>query len=433
VATCLSTFVAARQLAPEPSASSLSASSSSSSLCSRALATTLWGAAFAFFSLMADAWPASKVVTSLSSQGYSLRARLVIFVLMAPVPLGSGISLILEQVFVTWRFRRILRSSTNPELIPDTMSMSNKLRRVIDDILIFFGINQPRAFLKSTRIVANTYIVLGMSDSTTLPSTHIDTTTGPVNEYNMADALTLGHKTAENSRLMELNQAGKLALLGTSILPNYKQLRFLDGRSGIATFIILVQAVGYVTSTVYRLNHLLPVSPIEAIGVSFNIVVIVRSVVHSVGVICQNPLVIYLNRTQEQELLDKCESTRWSNEDDVICRNAAKVVSYMVAFVVSFMVMFVVGGSLAASVQKKSWLYTIGPILFLFSAIPQLFLALDRNPLLSTCSTWGVLLWLGSLMMGGIVVSIVATILNWQTNKFDSRTPSVIHIWPFVG
>jgi hypothetical protein len=69
-----------------------------------------------------------------------------------------------------------------------------------------------------------------------------------VKEDNMADALTLGHKTAENSCLMEFNESGKLALLGSSILPNYKQLQFLDGRSGIATLIIGVQAIGYVTS-----------------------------------------------------------------------------------------------------------------------------------------------------------------------------------------
>jgi hypothetical protein len=127
------------------------------------------------------------------------------------------------------------------------------------------GINQPRGFLESTRIVANTYIVLGMSDSTTLPRTHIQTSRSPVKEDKMADALTLGHKTAENSCLMELNEAGKLALLESSILPNYKQLWFVDGRSGIATLIIGVQAIGYVTSIVYRAIHHLPVSPIEAI------------------------------------------------------------------------------------------------------------------------------------------------------------------------
>ncbi|CAM6008765.1 unnamed protein product, partial [Sphagnum balticum] len=301
VATCLSTFVAARQLAPEPSASSPSASSSSSSLCSRALATTLWGAAFAFFSLMADAWPSTKAYSSVVGDPSLLCNYLILF---APVDPMFGIFQILRNLFTTLRFRRIHRRSTNPELAADATSMSNKLRRVIDDILVtLFGINQPRGFLKSTRIVANTYIVLGISDSTPLPSTHIDTDHSPVKEDNMADALTLGHKTAENSCLMLLNEAGKLALLESSILPNYKQLRFLDGRSGIATLILTVQAIGYVTSIVYRAIHHLPVSPIEAIGFAYSLLVIVYSVVHSVGVICQNPLVIYLNPTQQQKML----------------------------------------------------------------------------------------------------------------------------------
>jgi hypothetical protein len=64
--------------------------------------------------------------------------------------------------------------------------------------------------------------------------THIDAATSPaispVNQDNMADALTLGDKTAENLCLMELTEVGKLALLESSIISlNYKQLRFLDG------------------------------------------------------------------------------------------------------------------------------------------------------------------------------------------------------------
>ncbi len=271
--------------------------------------------------------------------------------------------------------------------------------------------------------------MLGVSDSTRLPSTHIDTDTSPVKEDNMADALTLGHKTAENSRLMELNQAGKLALLETSILPNYKQLGFLDGRSGIATFIMGLQAVGYITSTAYRATHNLPVSPIEAIGFPFNMWVIVYSFVHSVGVMCQHPLVIYLHPAQEQEMLDKCESTRWSNRNDKICTNAAIVGTLMVALGVGAFEGFVGG-----PVLRISSLDAIGPILYFLSFIPGLFLAicLYRNPL---PSTWGVVLLFGCLMtsLGGIVVSIVATIVNWQTNKFDSCTPSVIHNLPFLA
>jgi hypothetical protein len=430
VAACLSTFVAARQLASEPSASSPSASSSSSSLCSRALATTLWGAAFAFFSLMADAWPASKATTSLSFEG-SLGFRWAVFIALAPVAPLFGISIILKQMFVTLRFRQILRSSTNPELGLDTMSMSSKLRRVIDDILlILFGINQPRGFLKSTRIVANTYIVLGMNDSTTLPSTHINTNHSPVREDNVADALTLGHKTAENSCLMELNEAGKLALLESSILPNYKQLRFVDGRSGIATLIIGVQAIGYVTSIVYRAIHHLPVSPIEAIGFAFSMLVIIRSVVHSVGVLCQNPLVIYLNPTQKQEMVDKCKSTRWSYVDDVFCENVAMVGMVVVGSVVVAFTILV-----EWHVLTISWFDAVGPILFFLSLIIQLFSNIIFLKITSVAITWEIVTMLGFVMIsfGGIAVSIVATIMNWQTNKFDSHTPSLIHNLPFLG
>ncbi|CAM6008762.1 unnamed protein product [Sphagnum balticum] len=308
--------------------------------------------------------------------------------------------------------------------------MSNKLRRVVDDILvILFGINQPRGFLKSTRIVANTYIVLGISDSTTLPSTHMDTENSPVKEDKMADALTLGHKTAENSCLMELNQAGKLALLESSILPYYKQLRFVDGRSGIATLIIAVQAIGYVTSIVYRAIHHLAVSPIEAIGFAFSLVVIVHSLVHSVGVICQNPLVIYLNPTQEEEMFDKCKSTRWSDVDDEICKIEAMEGMVVVGSVVVALTILV-----EWHVLRISWLDAIGPILFLLSLITHLFAHIIVYQNLVP-STWDIFLLLGPMFtsFGGIVVSIVATILNWQTNKFDSRTPSVIHNLPFLG
>jgi len=354
-----------------------------------------------------------------------------VFFVIGPVAPMTGIAKILQQMFTTLRFRQILRSSTNPELGPDTMCMSNKLRRVINDILvILFGINQPRGFLKRTRIIANTFIVLGMSDLTMLPCTHIVLEHSPVKEENMADALTLGHKTAEISYLMELNDAGKLALLESSILPNYKQLRFLDGRSGIATVIIAVQAVGYVTSTVYRAIHHLPVSPIEAIGFAFSMLVIFHSLVYSVGVICQNPLVIYLNLAQEQEMLDKCQSTLWSNEDSRKCLNAAMVGTVVVVSVV-------VAFTILVEWHELRGLDAIGPILFLLSFITQLFpiIYIGRNSDISDISRWGVwlLTWSLNISVFGIVVSILVTIWSWQTNKFDIRTPSVIHNLPFLG
>jgi hypothetical protein len=353
------------------------------------------------------------------------------FLLFAPVPPLFGIYRILGYLVISLRFRQILRSSTNPELAADATSMSNKLRRVIDDILvILFGINQPPGFLKSTRIVANSYIVLGMSDSTTLPSTHIHTEHSPVKEDRWADALTLGHKTAENSRLKLLNGAGKLALLESRILPHYKQLRFVGGRSGIATLILAVQSIGYVTSIVYRAIHDLPVSPIEAIGFAYSLLVIVHSVVHSVGVICQTPLVIYLNPTQEQKMLEKCKSTRWSYMDETKCLRGASWGRVVVGSVVVAFTILV-----EWHVLRISWLDAIGPILFLLSLLPQSFLIMLPSKSSDSTNSTVSLITTGSTIItfGGIVVSIVATIVNWQKDKFDSRTPSVIHNLPFLG
>jgi hypothetical protein len=191
----------------------------------------------------------------------------------------------------------------------------------------------------------------------------------------------------------------------------------------------LVQAVGYVTSTVYRAIHHLPVSPIEAIGFAFSMLVILHSLVHSVGVICQNHLVIYLNPAQEQEMLDKCRSTRWSNGDGEKCQNKAMVGTLVVASVVVAFAVLV-----EWHVLRISWLDAIGPLLFFLSLIIQLFLLIILAKYWVT-STWTLFSFVPCMMIsfGGIVVSVVATILNWQTNKFDIHTPSVIHNLPFLG
>jgi ABC-type uncharacterized transport system permease subunit len=85
-------------------------------------------------------------------------------------------------------------------------------------------------------------------------------------------------------------------------------------------------------------------------------------------------------------------------------------------------------------VLRISWLDAIGPILFLLSLITLLFYNIipAKYPGRSTSNIL-ILKWIVMISLGGIVVSIVATILNWQSNKFDSRTPSLIHNLPFLG
>jgi hypothetical protein len=135
-----------------------------------------------------------------------------------------------------------------------------------------------------------------------------------------------------------------------------------------------------------------------------------------------------LNRTQEQEMIDKCKSIRWSNADELICEKTAVLGTLVVGSVVVAFTILV-----EWQVLKISLLDAIGPILLLLSLITQ-SLSLIIWWKCWTSETVHAVTWIGCAMisLGGIVVSIVATILNWHT-KFDSRTPSVIHNLPFLG
>jgi hypothetical protein len=427
VATFLSSFVAARQLAAEQSVSSLSTPTSSSLLCSRGLAITLWGAAFAFFSLMDDAWLAYK--ESLLLTGEDSLVICLNFLLRAPVLPFVGIGAIIDRMSTTLRFRQILKSSTGPERGSDITSMSNKLRRFTDEMLVlYFGIHQPRGFLKRTKLVGNTFIALIMSDSTKLPPTHIDEDLDVVMQDNIAYALIFEDKLTENSCFVVLSRAGKLALLESSVLPNDKELEFLDSRSAIATIIIGIQATGYLSSVFYRTVSHLPVSPIETIGFFFSMLVSVRSFFHDVGVIHANPLVIYLNPRQEEEMLEKWQINGWSEADYKLCLNVTTLVMGMMATMLMAFTVFV-----EWPVLKIGWLNAIGPILFSLSLVTQFLTIIIRARTYSENITFLISVTLGWIMtFGGIVLSIV-TLLNWQIDKFDIKTPFVIHILPFIG
>jgi hypothetical protein len=157
--------------------------------------------------LVADTWSFSSREHGSLDVSNSMSDKVERILFHSPVQPWPAFSMMIRQMFITLRFRQILRSSTNPEPRPDTM-----LIWVVGDILVvLFGINQPPGFLKRTRIIASAPIVLGLSESTKLQPSHVYTRRIPLKEDNMADALTLGHKSAETSCLMEVNEAGKLA------------------------------------------------------------------------------------------------------------------------------------------------------------------------------------------------------------------------------
>lgn len=72
-----------------------------------------------------------------------------------------------------------------------------------------------------------------------------------------------------------------------------------------------------------------------------------------------------------------------------------------------------------------------GPLTFLVTLIIHMLF----NIRFSKCADEAKLMFLACMSINfcGILVSIVATLVNWKTHKFDSHTPSVIHSWPFLG
>jgi hypothetical protein len=107
VATRLSTFVTACQLAPDPSPSSCLHHHHRHPCVRERWRQSCGGAALAFFSLMADASPAVKTFASLIGQR-SLRMRLAYLLLIVPVTPFSGISGILPNMFIPSNFTKSL-------------------------------------------------------------------------------------------------------------------------------------------------------------------------------------------------------------------------------------------------------------------------------------------------------------------------------------
>jgi len=265
-------------------------------------------------------------------------------------------------------------------------------------------------------------------------------------EEGMVRAFTIGQKVHQNVCILLLSEAGKEALLNSNILPDYEQLQFLEGKSSLTAIIVAMQAIGYITAAVIRVANGLVVSPIEGIGFAFSILVIFHSITHVVGRGSHQLLLIYLNPEQEEEVLRKCNSTQWSNTDIIACWRMALIG------------ITIVGSTVVASTIAVEWqvlreggLNAMGPVFFLLALILQvvsmiLILRQASSTILNfhgsywicdLCFFFGAIFGISLssilLSLGGMVVVVVATIMHWQHNNFDIRTPSMVYNLFFLG
>ncbi|KAG0561128.1 hypothetical protein KC19_9G039700 [Ceratodon purpureus] len=122
---------------------------------------------------------------------------------------------------------------------------------------------------------------------------------------DFSDALVIG-KPVQPKNFLRLSPAGKEALLRADVLPPVEQLRILQGYSGFAVAASAVQGVGYMYGVVVRLVQGLHVSPVEAIGVILNVVVLVKAMLHIFSSSCHRPLVVYLDAVEQIKFEAKC-------------------------------------------------------------------------------------------------------------------------------
>lgn len=428
--------------APEPSPSPLC------SCCSRSLFTTLWGFAFAFGGLTLAAWHTAEAH---AQRAASFRTKLYYAVFFGPlVPFSNLLALYYDMAAYK------------------ALSLS------------LINMPAPHGELtdKAAKIIANCKVVLGTSEGK-LPPTH--GTPIPAHMTDQEHALVLGSSLQENSYMVQLNYQGKEALLRSGVLPGYRSLQLLQGDRSFAMVLNGMQAFGYLVAALVRVKTGLLVSPIETIGFTFSMLVLLHSLSHFVAAPCHRPLIVYLCPDQQQdEVFQMCQSTKWTPDlfnmvilSDSFQRSSSWGAQLLILVHVRF-VWFNPATVHSITADDSSPRLLIGPALFNFFALLYIVIIWSTGFLKVLRDRWqtrgdtalpfqrwpdrklennvydfierirGVNvvrrgIWILIIdcicsvgTVSGMIIALVTTIVYWD-EKFAERTPGHVHIWPFIG
>ncbi len=420
--------------------------------CSRSLLTTLWGFAFVFGGLTLDAW---HTADAHKQRAASFRTKLSYAVFFGPVaPLTN-----LRALFYDLCAYTVLSESLNN----------------MDD-------PQREDAKKAAKIIANCKVVLGTSVGN-IPRTHGSAILADITDQE--HALAFGSRLPENSYMVQLNYKGKEALLRSGVLPSYKRLQLLQGNRSFAVVLNGMQAFGYVIAAIVRGKTGLLVSPIETIGLTFSILVVIHSLSHFAAAPCHRPLIVYLRPDQQQdEVSQMCQSTQWTQDrfksewaySDFFC--AAVAIQLLMQPLRRSVMCYPPGTPSVYCITAEDssrgvlWIYA-GPFLFSFYAISQQYWGSTRWRFLSQDQRWmggdtalGLPRWhdislnnrfdfidhvrgvtvvrrgiwiliidciLSVGIVSGMIMALVATIVYWDVNFAQHTSTRIVHIWPFIG
>ncbi len=428
-------------LAAEPSPSALCC------CCSRSLLRTLWGFAFAFVGLTLDAW---HTADAHDQRAASFLTKLYYAVFFGPVVPFSNVLALYYDAHASRALSKSLHNMPAPQ-----RELTNK----------------------AAKIIANCKVVLGTSEGK-LPHTHGTPILADITDEERA--LVLGSRLPENSYMVQLNYKGKEALLRSGVLPGYRRLQLLQGNTSFAMVLNGMQAFGYMFAALVRVETGLLVSPIETIGFTFSILVLMHSANHFKAAPCHRPLIVYLRPDQQQdEVFQICQSTQWTQDqfNKVILSEVFLESSGMGMVLLMLAVTLYPAGTPAVhciTADDSSRGLFRGPVLFFFFAalyIPIIWSTGFLNVLRDRWRTRGDTAlpfrrWLDMALennvydlikrirghnvvgrgiwtliidciflvgtMSGMIIALVTTIVYWDEH-FAERTPGIVHIWPFIG
>jgi hypothetical protein len=288
------------------------------------------------------------------------------------------------------------------------------------------------------KIITSCQVVVGTSRNN-IPPTHgehkasydIETFT------NDESVLILGTKMEANSYMVELDYKGKEALLRSNVLPGSERLELLLGTGTIARVLAGVQAFGFIGGVIVRAIFHLPVTPLEVIGVSHGVLVLLHSVSHFVAATCHRRLIVYLNGQQQHEVFLSCQSTRSSDLQYNQTLKGGKIWSFVFCLILLGLLYALILHSHDRTIVYDFPLVMLASIMFITSFYFHILTArwipkfADYIRIRSAPTALNAMFGIATGI--SMFLSLVVTVKYWYPNLYCIRTSTFVHIWPYIG
>ncbi len=377
----------------------------------RSVWTTSWAVGLSFVILWHDAWGSANAHGTGGSSfhcGQLLHAafwkQLLYAAFFGPIAPFANLSLLIKDVAA---YRVLVKSLSNLE---------HARRRPSKEV---------------AKIITSCQVLVGTSEGK-ISETHgehkkcYDTETFTNDET----VLILGTRITENSYMVELDYKGKEALLRSNVLPGSERLELLLGTGTIARVLAGVQNLGFIWGVIVRAGFDLPVTPLEIIGVSHGMLVLLHSVSHFVVATSHRRLIVYLNGDQQEDVLKMCGETESDDRQYNQKLKLWKVFSVLFCLILLGLLYALIWHSHDRSIVYDFPLVMVAFLTFINSFYFHILVA--SLPMFADYIT--ALNTIFGIVTGiSMILSLVVTVIYWYPNLYCIRTSTFVHIWPYIG